>query len=118
MKTKRCIAGSNCGATCISKKSWCAEKLSEATSKVADTAAGQVQKSKPAQVFNSKADLQDYIESSYPSTLVGTTKIAGKLLAEALKNDMTIENFFSMGDEGEFIKVDKKGNVVDNYLYY
>ena len=51
-------------------------------------------------------------------TLVGNYALGGELLEEALGNRNTIECFFPMGDEGEFIEVDNMGYVVADSIYY
>lgn len=77
--------------------------------------------------LNTREELVEFLygaNSTEPRTLVGIAVIGGELLTEAMSNDMAndvtgyIEYFFPFGDEGEYIEVDRNGNVVRDYLYY
>ena len=50
-------------------------------------------------------------------TLVGIVRIGGELLAEAVNNGMLIECFFWAGDEGEYIRVDSEGTILEDSIY-
>lgn len=77
--------------------------------------------------LNSREELVEFlygVDSTSPDTLVGVARIGGELLTEALSSDIAndvtgyIEDFFPCGDEGEFLEVDRDGNVVHDFLYY
>ena len=79
-------------------------------------------------ILNTREELVEFLygaNSDSPSTIVGLVKIGGELLKEALSNDIAldgfsgyIENFFPCGDEGEYIEVDNRGTVLNDFLYY
>lgn len=77
--------------------------------------------------LNNRDELVEFLygaDSTSPDTLVGVASIGGELLTEALASDIAndvtgyIEYFFPCGDEGEYIEVDRHGNVVRDFLYY
>lgn len=78
--------------------------------------------------LNNREELVEFLygaNSTQPSTLVGVARIGGELLKEALSNDIAldgfsgyIENFFPCGDEGEYIEVDNRGTILNDFLYY
>jgi hypothetical protein len=77
--------------------------------------------------FNTRDELVEFLygaDSTSPRTLAGIAVIGGELLDEALSSDIAndatgyIEYFFPCGDEGEYIEVDRNGNVVRDFLYY
>lgn len=77
--------------------------------------------------LNNRDELVEFLygaDSTSPDTLVGVASIGGELLDEALASDIAndvtgyIEYFFPSGDEGEYIEVDRNGNVVRDFLYY
>ena len=77
--------------------------------------------------LNTRDELVEFLygaNSTSPDTLVGVATIGGELLVEALAseiaNDVTgyIECFFPCGDEGEYVEVDRNGEVIRDFLYY
>lgn len=72
--------------------------------------------------INSRNELENFLygaDSTMPETLVGVARIGGELLSEALGNEYGyIQDFFPMGDEGEYIEVNENGEIVNDYLYY
>ena len=77
---------------------------------------------KNTKIIMNRAELDEilYGENSVsPDTLVDSEyAIGGELLEEARNNNNSIENFFPMGDEGEYIEVDNDGYVIADFLYY
>ena len=72
--------------------------------------------------INNRNELENFLygaDSTMPDTLVGVARIGGELLSEALGNEYGyIQDFFPMGDEGEYIEVNENGEIVNDYLYY
>ena len=72
--------------------------------------------------INNRNELENFLygaDSTMPDTLVGVARIGGELLSEALGNEYGyIQDFFPMGDEGEYIEVNENGEIVSDYLYY
>ena len=72
--------------------------------------------------INNRNELETFLYgagSTMPETLVGVARIGGELLSEALSNEYGyIQDFFPMGDEGEYIEVNENGEIVSDYLYY
>ena len=73
-------------------------------------------------MLNTRDELVEFLygaDSTSPDTLVGVARIGGELLDEALSNEYGyIQDFFPMGDEGEYIEVNENGEVVKDWLYY
>ena len=72
--------------------------------------------------INNRNELENFLygaDSTMPDTLVGVARIGGELLSEALGDEYGyIQDFFPMGDEGEYIEVNENGEIVNDYLYY
>jgi hypothetical protein len=77
---------------------------------------------KNTKIIMNRAELDEilYGENSVsPDTFVDSEyAIGGELLEEARNNNNSIEDFFPMGDEGEYIEVDNDGYVIADFLYY
>ena len=66
-------------------------------------------------VFNTAAELNEYLDSVGPDTLVGLAAFAGDLLESVRSND-NVFNVTYLVDDGEWIEVDEMGYVVADML--
>jgi len=66
-------------------------------------------------VFNTKAELNDYLDSVGPYTLVNRAAFAADLLDFVRSND-NVFNVDYLVDDGEWIEIDNDGYVVADML--